>query len=214
MLEPGESVAGIHNDRWLIRQVTSGNQVPDPGAKFLVGHRLDPPSSRSITTASRFLPSRVARALICSARAWRSSKVRTSLTWPGGAPGFARRATATLAACSGSRLPRCFGHAVSGGRGWSSARFDRGVRRRLPCRPAMAEHRISAPDSAHRRHPGLHEECGCREVRLRYSPHNWFHSTPARADGSMRDIGQTPRADPGALWKELQIWAAAISRAS
>jgi len=49
MLEPGESVAGIHNDRWLIRQVTSGNQVPDPGAKFLVGHRLDPPSSRSIT---------------------------------------------------------------------------------------------------------------------------------------------------------------------
>jgi len=43
----------------------------------------------------------MAVALTFSARACRSSRVRTSRMWPGGAPGFARRATATLAACSG-----------------------------------------------------------------------------------------------------------------
>src|SRR5215470_9889229 len=55
----------------------------------------------SITTASRFVPDRIAVALRYSARARRRSRVRTSLTWPGGPPGFARCAIARLAASSG-----------------------------------------------------------------------------------------------------------------
>ena len=72
----------------------------------------------SITTASRFLPNRMAFSLRSSASAVRSSRERTSRTWPGGARGFARRAMASLAACAGSRTQpeRDFGATARGAR--------------------------------------------------------------------------------------------------
>src|SRR5215471_17037143 len=66
--------------------------------------------------ASMFRPSSMALRLSFSASARRSSKVRRSLTCPGTDEGFARRATASLAATSGDRAPesRRFGAAARG----------------------------------------------------------------------------------------------------
>ena len=43
----------------LVRQVTRDDKVPDPGEELRVGHRFAPSSSKSITTASRFLPAEI-----------------------------------------------------------------------------------------------------------------------------------------------------------
>src|SRR5215470_5738444 len=84
-------------------------------------HLRAPRSSMSITTASRFVPDRIAVALRCSARARRRSRVRTSLTWPGGAPGFPRWAIERLAAYSGSTGLGSirFAGVVAGRSGWA-----------------------------------------------------------------------------------------------
>ncbi len=87
-----------------------------------------PASKVSITTPSRFFPSRIAFALGHSARARRRSRVSTSWTVSGSAEGFARRAMATLAACSGSTPVRRFGGTTSGGGSgpscWSRGRTE------------------------------------------------------------------------------------------
>ena len=53
-----------------------------------------------MTTAARFFPFRIARALGRSARSRGRSRASVSWTLPGAAERLARRATVTLAACS------------------------------------------------------------------------------------------------------------------